>query len=520
MSVKIDILPATSTTIDIRVRNLARNDPYYYTLNDHAGRQLAAGSLPGKGTERTVNIYNDLADEPADAYQFRVYEASEFDATDNVPLANARPDVRTLQYFPSPPAPTIPPAAPQVVRLDRAASTPTTDEVLSILVLTATAARSFAAYRAYVDPIVCRPSTGRSFGTDTYRRLRRETEEFLEQVRGSVVDPGAVAAAYLINNRLPYVDTVVQRFPDALTGDPCSDLNADLLAEPFPVELIWSYWQEEGGLVQTLNYILARFQNRRVMRGRDPLARFDLNPLRPLRQILWSWAEDEMSRITVRRRAAEYQFEYGLPLVGRAVPDSSYLVERRSRFLESFHTLLHEAHVFFTLDDDTTVNADAFPVYNALRDTHLVLAEGASNQFGDLPTQARVEMLTMQWLISQPEVRDFLGGKPMIPYEEPWMDRVDTMKNLAGWTPTSVTHFHELAVRGEQLLLTIRWGNWNSTTVTADSARNWARTWRNQIQRYVHAYRAVTGVDLTVGTDSRPPAYLLAERAAARSRRA
>ena len=53
--------------------------------------------------------------------------------------------------------------------------------------------------------------------------------------------------------------------------------------------------QEEGGLVQALNHILARFQNRRVMRGRDPLARFDLNPLRPLRQILWSWVEDEVA---------------------------------------------------------------------------------------------------------------------------------------------------------------------------------------------------------------------------------
>ena len=45
----------------------------------------------------------------------------------------------------------------------------------------------------------------------------------------------------------------------------------------------------------------------------------------------------------MRRRAAEYQFEYGLPLVGRAVPNPGIYVERRSRFLESFHTLLYEA---------------------------------------------------------------------------------------------------------------------------------------------------------------------------------
>jgi hypothetical protein len=408
---------------------------------------------------------------------------------------------------------------PQVVRLDRAASAPTTDEVLSTLVSIATNARSFTAYKLFVDPLVCVPKTGCTFGTDTYERLVTATRQFLEQACGDIVDPGNVAAAYLTNGRLPYVDAIAQRFPDALTGDLCSDLDPNLLAQPFPIELIWSYWEEQGGLVQTLNHILARFQNRRVTRGPDPLARLDLSPLRPLRHFLWSWAEDESSRLTVRHRAAEYWYEYGLVLVGRAIPDSGYFVEANSRFLESFHTLLHEALVFFTLDDDTTVNADAFPVYNALRDTHLVLAEGASNSFGDLPTQARMEMLIMQWLASQPEVRDFLGGKPMVPYEEPWMDRIDTMKSLAGWTPTSVTHFHELAVRGEQLLLTIRWGNWNSTAVTADSARNWARTWRNQIQRYVYAYRAATGVDLTVAPDSRQPGHLLARRVADRSRR-
>ena len=85
------------------------------------------------------------------------------------------------------------------------------------------------------------------------------------------------------------------------------------------VELIWNYWQEEGMLVQTLNVILARFQNRRLP-GRDPLARFDVTPLLPLRNILWGFAEDEVHRMTVRRRAAEYEYEYGLALIGRAVP--------------------------------------------------------------------------------------------------------------------------------------------------------------------------------------------------------
>ena len=40
------------------------------------------------------------------------------------------------------------------------------------------------------------------------------------------------------------------------------------------------------------------------------------------------------------------------------------------------------------------------------------------------------------------------------------MDRVDAMKQLQGWADTSVMHFRDLAVFGEQLLLSIRFGTW------------------------------------------------------------
>ena len=65
--------------------------------------------------------------------------------------------------------------------------------------------------------------------------------------------------------------------------------------------------------------------------ARDIYRRFTeyvLNPLRPLRHILWSWVEDEVARLTVRRRAAEYEFEYGLPLIGRAVPNPRIFVSQ------------------------------------------------------------------------------------------------------------------------------------------------------------------------------------------------
>ena len=132
---------------------------------------------------------------------------------------------------------------------------------------------------------------------------------------------------------------------------------------------------------------------------------------------------------------------------------------------------------------------------NGLKDCHLVLAEGAHSQFGDLPWTARAEMLLEQWLLARPEMREFLGGRAMVPYAEPWMGQVDTMKRLQGWSPTTVTHFRDLGVFGEQVLLSVRYGDWVEVNDEAQ-AKNWARYWKPEIQGYIHAYRAATGVDL------------------------
>ncbi|MGH4009987.1 MAG: hypothetical protein ACRDTH_17850 [Pseudonocardiaceae bacterium] len=321
---------------------------------------------------------------------------------------------------------------------------------------------------------------------------------------------------------LPYLKIIQERLADIPIKDPgvptnnCYGILRSRLTGPLTMELIWSYWHEEGMLVQTLNAILARFQNRRLAGGSDPLARFDLDPLRPLANLFWGWAEDETHRLTVRRRSFEYAHEYGLKLIGRAITDHR-TSDRRSKFIESFHTLLHLSHLFFKEDDDTTVIADGFPLLNALRETHLVLSEGAHNQFGDLPSTARAEMLIMQWLLARPEMREFLGGRVMVPYEEDWMDRVDTMKQIQGWSDTSITHTRDMGVFGEQLLLGIRYGNW-SVVNDPQQAANWARYWRPEIQRYNHAYRAATGVDLTEKADTTVPAHLLRRRLAQQHR--
>jgi hypothetical protein len=300
---------------------------------------------------------------------------------------------------------------------------------------------------------------------------------------------------------LPYYGIIQDKLKDVglepaqrLLTSTCYSILQQKLQFPCFIELIWSYWHEEGMLVQTMNAIMRRFQN--VASGNpDPLVNMEIDPLRPLNNLLWGLIQDEIHRLTVNRRAYEYQHGYGLTLLGRAVQNLNP-ADSRSKFIEAFHNLLHLCSVFYKEDDDTTVVADGFPVLNAAKEVHMLLAEGAHNQYGDLPSTSRQEMLLQQWILARPEFREFLPTRIMVAYEEPWMDRVDAMKRLQGWTDTSIYHFRDLGVFGEQILLSIRFGAW-SVAFNAEQGANWARFWRTEIQGYMHAYRAVTGVDLT-----------------------
>jgi hypothetical protein len=353
---------------------------------------------------------------------------------------------------------------------------------------------------------------GRNVTANDLRRLR---DAYYIQLKEELSTSPVLPYLRIIRDRL---SDIPLKEPGEVPASSYGILRSHLTA-PLAIELIWSYWLEEGQLAQTLNAVLARFQNRSLVAGRpDPLARLNIDPLRPLANVFWGWMQDEIHRLTVRRRDLEYLQGYGLKLLGKAVP-SIAVADRRTRFLEAFHNLLFLCHVFFKEDDDTTVIADGFPVLNALRETHLLLAEGAHNQFGDLPSTARAEMLVMEWLLARPEMRDFLGGRVMVPYEEAWMDRVDSMKSMQGWTDVSITHFRDMAVFGEQILLSVRYGNW-SVENNPQTAANWARYWRPEIQRYVHAYRSATGADLTERVDATMPGILLRRRLALSSRRA
>jgi hypothetical protein len=324
---------------------------------------------------------------------------------------------------------------------------------------------------------------------------------------------------------LPYLDRIVNAFvsldkdkPTAQVLPYCEGILEHRLTAPSMIELIWSYWLEEGMLVQTINAIAWRFQNRRSS-AKDPLGELAFDALRPLNNIIWGFIQDEHNRLSVQRRACEYSNAYGMSIEGKAVAGVTP-ADTRSKFIEAFHNLLYRTDLFYREDRDTTKIADAFPLLNALKEVHLILAEGAHNQFGDLAWTARAEMLTMQWMLARPEMREFLRGRYMVPYQELWMGAVDSMKKLQGWTDTSIMQFYELAFTGERILLSIRYGDWADIRNIEEQATNWARNCKPEIQRYLHAYRTVTGVDLTADiTDKQeasrrllPPSRLLKER--------
>lgn len=356
--------------------------------------------------------------------------------------------------------------------------------------------------------------------TEAYRAIKIATEAFvmvnlanstgdLDGYLESVFDANGerlriIPYLAIIRNKLSDLDFKSTSFEDALdnfinpnnrpVADTCYGIITDRIQQPIYLELIWSYWHEESMMVQGVNTVARRFQNIKGEGPVDPLANLEIGPLRPLNNLMWGYIQDEQHRLTVRRRAYEYDHHYGITLQGKAVTNMR-TADSRSKFIEAFHTLLNLCMRFFRQHDDTTVVADGFPIMNALKEVHMILSEGAHNQYGDLPSTARIEMLMQQYLLARPEFREFLPTRQMVPYPEAWMDRTAVLNQLHGWTKTSVLHFRDLAVFGEQILLSIRFGAW-SNVFDRTQAANWAIFWRPQIQNYMHAYRAVTGIDL------------------------
>ncbi|WP_439380761.1 hypothetical protein [Amycolatopsis lexingtonensis] len=442
------------------------------------------------------------------------------------------------------------------VTLKRAQVPPTEDQSLWVAIRNSTTAIGFENFSRFVDQVMCGDTPGQLSGRDRralanverrtalpfpnvnrYRLLKAATEVFLMVNCGvdrRVFDGVDVAEESRRLNRtvskndierefrdylvqvdrgngggtldvLPYLGLIRLQLRDvAVTGkanddedaEACFGILADKLVHPCFLELIWSFWTDEAGPLQALRAISWRFQNRAAgSPRRDPLATMDIDPLRPLNNLVWGWIQDEQHRLTMSRRAYEYDHAYGLELSTRQGPPVRG-VDSRSRFLDAFHNLLSLCEVFYRCDDDTTVIADGFGMLNALKETHLLLTQGAHNQYGDLPWTARHEMLMAEWILARPELKDFLSTRTMVAYQEPWMDRVEAMNRLQHWTDVSVQHFRDLAVFGEQLLLSIRFAAW-SVVINPENAAQWARYFRAEVKGYIYAYRAVSGVDLT-----------------------
>lgn len=470
-----------------------------------------------------------------------------------------------------------PDPVPVRATLTRTESVPTQDQALWAAIRNRTLAIGFNRYQQFIDRVLCHDDLDTDFnnsdvepglqkelsaakdriksarglhGVDAYEVLKTATEVFLLLQCGVAIEPrkneqddpeceetypgleperfgGTVDKCKILDDlerylqldrrTLPYLQRIVDNLSlEVQDGNSpfCDGIPEARLTRPCLLELIWSYWHEEGMLVQSVNAISLRFQNKRASGAPDPLAQLELDPLRPLSHLVWGYIQDEQHRLSVPRRTYEYEHHYGLTLLGKAVPKLRP-ADRRSKFLEAFHTLLNRASIFFQEDSDTTVIADGFPLLKVLKEVHMLLAEGAHNQFRDLPWTARVEMMLQQWLLSRREVRDFLRGRYMVPYQEGWMAQVDALKKLKGWSDTSVSHFRDLGVHGEQILLSVRYGDWTDVTGEA-SAKNWARYWKPEIQSYIHAYRAATGIDLSSadGLDFTPPAIHLRHRLA------
>lgn len=294
-----------------------------------------------------------------------------------------------------------------------------------------------------------------------------------------------------ISSRIPYFDEIKSRINNYWNGEKCllKKLNCPML-----IELIWSYWIEEGMLVQVMNAIELRFQNKKIPYVKNQLQNLDISPLYPLNGLLWEYIESKTSRLSIQRRTYEYLHQYGIYLFGKAVPKPES-VDSRSRFLESFHGLLHLCTVYYKEDADLTYNANAFPLLNALRDLHLLMAEGAYNQYNGLAWKSRKEMMFQQYILSRPEMREFLGSRVMSPVDN-WVKNVDTVKKLMGKPDISMKYFSDLAETGENIILSIRFGNWNNNSTNENDVKIWLAFWKNEIQRYIYSYKVVTGVDL------------------------
>ena len=237
------------------------------------------------------------------------------------------------------------------VALSRARVPNTKDEILWVVIRNSSNALSFNAYQDFMDSLFASPRFNQAAGhdrraltdalelgepfvassIDAHKVLKAATELFVMTrcgvMRPPTLRPDALEEEGRFGHRLPavfqemwesyltpsgnidgrqahilpYLDLIRRKLGDLGTSRASSaglidrqvGLIQDKLVHPILLELIWSYWHEEGMLVQSFNTITRRFQNVRSNGERDPLAQLELDPLRPVTNLLWGWVQDE-----------------------------------------------------------------------------------------------------------------------------------------------------------------------------------------------------------------------------------
>lgn len=258
------------------------------------------------------------------------------------------------------------------------------------------------------------------------------------------------------------------------------------------IELIYCYWMIVGGLERGMNMVASRFIN---SGNGSLLSRFDINTLNSVSTLLYGFIQDKKLSIDNQVKQNEIMHAYGLTLNPNGA-SSRYHPDSRIKFISSFHALLNKCSIIIKENDDLTRKPDAFKIYIHLKELNFILLDGFHNAYQEVNVNLRVEHIMQQYLLSRSEMREFLGGKQMLPYTARYIDRVDTLRNVQG-QDSCFQHFDNLAELGEILLLSIRYGNWNDNSITEVNAMQWLEYFRTHIQKYMHSYRVVTGIDLS-----------------------
>ena len=143
---------------------------------------------------------------------------------------------------------------------------------------------------------------------------------------------------------------------------------------PSLVDLIWSYWHEEGLLVQTMDAITSHLQDQRGPGDHDPLAHLNVAPLRPLNNLLWGFIVDDVHRLSAKRRAYEYQHQYGW-LSSARQPGYSPRMPALQGFRRHFAICCTFPPGSSRARTTRTVVPDGAPLLQALKEVNLALAE-------------------------------------------------------------------------------------------------------------------------------------------------